>query len=201
MNIGVLASHEGTTLQSVLDACAEGRITGRVTLVVSNNSGSGALRRARQAGVKVAHLSSTTHPDPGALDLAIRNALGAAAVDLVLLAGYMKKLGPVTIEAFTGRILNTHPALLPKFGGQGMYGNRVFEAVIEAGETESGVSIHLVNSAFDAGRVVRQCKVPVFPGDSSETLKTRTRMREREFVAETLADIARGALALGEAGG
>jgi phosphoribosylglycinamide formyltransferase 1 len=196
MNIGVLASHEGTTLQSVLDACSEGRIAGRVTLVVSNNSGSGALRRARQAGVTVAHLSSTTHPEPGALDLAIRNALGAASVDLVLLAGYMKKLGPMTIEAFKGRILNTHPALLPKFGGQGMYGDRVFEAVIAAGETESGVSIHLVDGAFDNGRVVRQCQVPVFPGDSIETLKARIRTRERDFVVETLADIARGALAL-----
>ena len=196
MNIGVLASHEGTTLQSVLDACAEGRIAARVTLVVSNNSGSGAVRRARHAGVTVAHLSSTTHPDPGALDLAVRNALTAAAVDLVLLAGYMKKLGPVTIGAFKRRILNTHPALLPKFGGQGMYGDRVFEAVIEAGETESGVSIHIVDGHFDAGPVLRQCKVPVFPGDSSETLKARVRMREREFVVETLADIARGALAL-----
>src|SRR5215471_3642426 len=164
MQLGVLASHEGTTLQSVIDACASGRIAGRVTLVVSNNSGSGALRRARQAGVTVVHLSATTHPEPGALDLAIRNELGAAAVDLVLLAGYMKKLGPLTIGAFKGRILNTHPALLPKFGGQGMYGDRVFEAVIEAGETESGVSIHIVDGAFDAGRVVRQCKVPVLPG-------------------------------------
>src|SRR5262249_9548468 len=135
-----------------------------------------------------------------ALDLAIRNALGAAAADLVLLAGYMKKLGPMTIEAFKGRILNTHPALLPKFGGQGMYGDRVFEAVIEAGETEAGVSIHIVDGAFDIGRVVRQCKVPVFPGDTSETLRARVRMREREFVVEALADIARGILVLDEAG-
>jgi len=199
MNIGVIASHEGTTLQSVLDACAEGRIAGRVVIVVSNNTGSGAVRRARQAGVTVAHLSSTTHPDPGALDFAVRNALAAAAVDLVLLAGYMKKLGPVTIGAFNGRILNTHPALLPKFGGKGMYGDRVFEAVIEAGETESGVSIHIVDGQFDAGPVLRQCKVPVLPGDSSETLKARVRTREREFVVETLADIAQGALALDEA--
>jgi phosphoribosylglycinamide formyltransferase-1 len=200
MNIGVLASHEGTTLQSVLDACDDGRIAGRVTVVVSNNSGSGALRRARQAGVAVAHLSSATHPDPHALDAAIRDALAAASVDLVLLAGYMKTLGPATIEAFKGRILNTHPALLPKFGGQGMYGDRVFEAVIAAGETESGVSIHLVDGGIDTGRVVRQCKVPVFPGDSSETLKTRIRFRERDFVVETLADIARGVLVLDGAG-
>ena len=199
MNVGVLASHEGTTLQSVLDACADGRIDGRVAVVVSNNSGSGALRRAREAGVPVAHLSSTTHPDPSALDWAIRNVLAAASVDVVLLAGYMKKLGPVTIEAFKGRILNTHPALLPKFGGQGMYGDRVFEAVIEAGETESGVSVHLVEADIDTGRVVRQCKVPVFADDSIETLKARVRTRERAFVVETLADIARGGLTLDQA--
>ncbi|HEX7795696.1 MAG TPA: phosphoribosylglycinamide formyltransferase [Vicinamibacterales bacterium] len=199
VNIGVLASHEGTTLQSVLDACAEGRIAGRVTLVMSNNSGSGALHRARQAGVSVAHLSSTTHPHPGALDLAIRNALRSAAVDLVLLAGYMKTLGPTTIEAFKGRVLNTHPALLPKFGGQGMYGDHVFAAVIEAGESESGVSIHIVDGGVDTGRVVRQCKVPVLPADSIETLKARIRMREREFVVQTLADISQGVLALDNA--
>src|SRR5262245_62280798 len=177
MNIGVLASHEGTTLQAVLDACANGLIAGQVTVVVGNNSGSGALRRAREAGVATAHVSSLSHSDPVGLDAAIREALFAARVDLVLLAGYMKRLGPVTIEAFKGRILNTHPALLPKFGGQGMYGDRVFEAVIEAGEAESGVSVHIVDGDFDAGRVVRQCKVPVFPWDSRETLKTRVRMR------------------------
>ncbi len=196
MNIGVLASHEGTTLQSILDACADGRIAARVALVISNNSGSGALRRAREAGVAVAHLSTATHPEAAALDAAIRQALRDAQVDVVFLAGYMKKLGPLTIAAFDGRILNTHPALLPKFGGQGMYGDHVFEAVIAAGETESGVSIHLVDGNFDTGRVVRQCTVPVLPGDSPETLKARTRIRERALVVETFADIARGAVAL-----
>jgi phosphoribosylglycinamide formyltransferase-1 len=95
--------------------------------------------------------------------------------------------------------VNTHPALLPKFGGQGMYGDRVFEAVIAAGETESGVSIHLVDGGIDTGRVVRQFKIPVFPDDSSSSLKARIQTREREFLVETLADIARGALALDDA--
>jgi phosphoribosylglycinamide formyltransferase-1 len=114
MNIGVLASHEGTTLQSVLDACADGRIPANVTIVMSNNSNSGALTRARAAGVPTLHLSSKTHSDPGALDAAVRDALVAARVDVVFLAGYMKKLGPLAIEAFNGRILNTHAALLPR---------------------------------------------------------------------------------------
>lgn len=85
-------------------------------------------------------------------------------VDVVFLAGYMKKLGPLVLRAFAGRILNTHPALLPRFGGPGMYGDRVFEAVLEAGEAESGVSIHLVDADYDTGAIVRQCRVPVFWG-------------------------------------
>ena len=146
MNVGVLASHEGTTLQSLLDACSGGRIQGRVAVVVSNNGDSGALKRARQAGVEAVHLSSKTHEDPAALDAAIRGVLVAADVDVVFLAGYMKKLGPLVLRAFERRILNTHPALLPRFGGPGMYGDRVFEAVLEAGEAESGISIHLVDA-------------------------------------------------------
>jgi len=161
MNLGVLASHEGTTLHSLLDAFAAGRIPGRVSVVVSNNGDAGALVKARQAGVRAVHLSSRTHPDPAMLDAAIREALVAASVDLVFLAGYMKQLGPVVLGAFHGRILNTHPALLPRFGGRGMYGDRVFEAVLEAGEAESGVSIHLVDHEYDTGSIVRQCRVPV----------------------------------------
>src|ERR1051325_296728 len=173
MNVGVLASHDGTTLQSVLDACRDGRINGRVAVVVSNNSDSGALARARQAGVQAIHLSSTTHDDPAALDSAIRGALIAADVDVVFLAGYMKKLGPLVRRAFEGRILNTHPSLLPRFGGPGMYGDRVFEAVLKAGEAESGVSIHLADADYDSVAIVRQCRVPVLPGDSLHELKTR----------------------------
>jgi len=196
MNLGVLASHEGTTLQALLDACSDGRIQGRVAVVVSNNGDSGALRRARAAGVAAVHLSAKTHADPAALDAAIRGALVTAGVDVVFLAGYMKKLGPLVLEAFEGRILNTHPALLPRFGGPGMYGDRVFEAVLEAGETESGVSIHLVDAEYDAGAVVRQCTVPVFRDDSLDDLKARVQAREKTFVVDTLGRIAAGEIRL-----
>ena len=100
------------------------------------------------------------------------------------------------LRAFDGRILNTHPALLPRFGGPGMYGDRVFEAVLEAGAAESGVSIHLVDAGSDTGAIVRQCKVPVLRGDSIDDLKARVRAREKEFVVETLADIANGTIRL-----
>jgi phosphoribosylglycinamide formyltransferase-1 len=136
-------------------------------------------------------LSSATHPDPVALDQAILDALTGAAVDLVFLAGYMKKLGPKVLRAFDGRILNTHPALLPRFGGKGMYGSRVHAAVLAAGEKETGVTIHRVAHEYDTGPVVAQCRVPVLPGDSVETLAARVQKRERELVVETLAATAR----------
>jgi phosphoribosylglycinamide formyltransferase 1 len=196
LTIGVLASHEGTTLQCILDACAAGRIQGEVVAVISNNGGSGALTRSRAAGVPAHHLSTVTHPTPDALDAAIRLALSEAHVDVVFLAGYLKRLGPATLAAFDGRILNTHPALLPKFGGQGMFGDRVFEAVLASGDSESGVSVHLVDQNFDTGRVVRQVRVPIESKDCVESLKARTREREREVVVETLAAIAIGELQL-----
>ncbi|MGE5833384.1 MAG: phosphoribosylglycinamide formyltransferase [Acidobacteriota bacterium] len=197
LRIGVLASHEGTTLQSIIDGCAQGRINGRVVAVISNNSGSGALRRAAAAGIETFHLSSTTHSSGDSLDRAICDALQRARADVVFLAGYMKRLGPRTLAAFPARILNTHPALLPKFGGQGMFGDRVFEAVLADGESESGASVHLVDAEYDAGTVVRQERVRVLPGDTVESLKARVQACEREVVVKTLAAIASGELVLG----
>ena len=198
LRIGVLASHEGTTLQSIIDACVQGRINGRVVVVISNNSGSGALRRAAAAGIDTLHLSSVTHPSSDALDAAICDALRRVRADVIFLAGYMKRLGPRTLAAFPARILNTHPALLPRFGGHGMYGDRVFEAVLGAGEPETGASVHVVDAEYDTGTVVRQERVPVLAGDTVESLKARVQACEREAVVETLAAMARGELTLGK---
>jgi len=181
-------------MQAVLDGVADERLAARVAVVISNNRESGALTRARAAGVPTAHLSSATHRDPEQLDRAILEALGSAGVELVLLAGYMKKLGPAVLAEFAGRIVNTHPALLPKFGGQGMYGMHVHEAVLASGDSETGVSIHLVDADYDTGPVLAQCRVPVLPGDSATELAARVQAREREFLVETLARIAAGTL-------
>jgi phosphoribosylglycinamide formyltransferase-1 len=196
LTIGVLASHEGTTLQCVLDACQSGRIQGRVGIVISNNGSSGALRRARAAGIPARHLSSVTHPEPADLDGAIAHALVTSQADVVFLAGYLKRLGPATLAAFRGRVLNTHPALLPKFGGHGMFGDRVYEAVLESGDEESGASVHLVDHEYDTGRVVWQARVPVEPKDCVESLKARVQACEREIVVQALAAIAARALPL-----
>jgi phosphoribosylglycinamide formyltransferase-1 len=190
VRLGVLASHEGTTLQGVVDACAAGAIAGQVVAVVSNNGDAGALRRARAAGIAAYHLSGRTHPDRAALDAAICAVLERHAVDLVLLAGYMKLLGPQTLSRFRGRILNTHPALLPKFGGHGMYGIHVHRAVLAAGEVKTGASVHVVTEDYDAGPVIAQCEVPVEPGDTAETLAERVQAQERRLLVEVLGKIA-----------
>jgi phosphoribosylglycinamide formyltransferase-1 len=194
MRIAVLASHEGSLLQAVIDACRSGELDAAVVLVVSNNSAAGALRRAAAAGIDTAHLSTATHPDPDALDRALCERLAFAGADLVLLAGYMKRLGPHTLERFKGRILNTHPALLPKFGGRGYFGRRVHEAVIATGEVESGATVHWVQGDYDSGPVLSQTRLPVRADDTAESLEARVKVAERELLIDTLKSLARHAM-------
>jgi phosphoribosylglycinamide formyltransferase-1 len=191
MRIGVLASHEGSVLQAMLDACADARIAARIVLVVSNNSESGALRRARDAGIATRHLSATTHPDAAALDRTIADALDAAAVDLVVLAGYMKRLGPTVLRRYSGRLLNTHPSLLPKFGGAGFYGRRVHEAVLASGDRESGATVHWVTGDYDTGPIVAQVHVPIDANETAQSLETKVKAIERKLLIDTLATLAR----------
>ena len=190
--IAVLASHGGSILQAIMDACAAGELPAEVVLAIGNNSGSLALRRAARAGIVTLHLSSRTHPDPDALDRAIRDALVDVRADWVMLAGYMKKLGNETLEAFPDRILNTHPALLPKFGGRGFYGRKVHQAVIDSGECESGATVHLVDADYDTGPTVAQVRVPVLPDDTIEDLEQRVQTAERVLVVGTLRDLVCG---------
>lgn len=197
MKIGVLASHGGSNLQAILDAIRDGRLQAEVTLVISNNPGAFALERARAAGVATAVINGKSHPDDVARDLAIADALATAGVEWVVLAGYMKKLGTHTLTRFRNRVLNIHPALLPKFGGQGMYGMNVHKAVVEAGEKESGPTVHLVDEVYDHGQIVAQAKVPVLPTDTPEELSARVLKAEHELFPATLSRIAKGELRIG----
>lgn len=189
MRIAVLASHQGSTLQAVLDACSAGSLDACVALVISNNSNSGAMARARAAGVRSAHLSGKTHPDAEQLDLAMLEQLTAADVDWVLLLGYMKKLGPATLAAYQGRILNTHPALLPKYGGRGFFGRKVHEAVLAAGEAETGATVHLVDNDYDTGPLLSQVRVPVRPDDNVDSLQDRVKRAEQKLLINTLKEM------------
>lgn len=194
LRIGLLASHDGTNAQIVIDACRDGRIdAGNVVVVISNNSASGALTRARAAGIATVHLSGVTHPDPRDLDGAIAANLLHHRADLVILAGYMKRLGPRTLAAFQGRILNVHPALLPRFGGAGMYGARVHEAVLASGESVTGATVHLVDGQYDHGSILAQRHTTVLPTDNATTLAARVLPIEHELLVSVISSIANGA--------
>ena len=190
IRLAILASGAGTTAQAVIDACAAGRIDGEVVLIVANYAGAAVRERAAAAGIPWRHLSARTDPDPQALEQAMIDALRAAGATHVLLAGYMKKLGPRVTSAYAGRIYNTHPALLPAYGGRGMYGDRVHAAVLADAQTRSGATVHLVTDEYDAGPIVAAVEVPVLAGDDVASLGERVRAAERELVVEVLAALA-----------
>jgi phosphoribosylglycinamide formyltransferase-1 len=190
MRIAALASHGGSILQAVIDAIEDGTLPAKLVLVISNNSRSQALERASRHGIATLHLSAHTHPDPDELDAAIVRSLEEAKAEWIFLAGYMKRLGPRTLARFRNRIINTHPALLPKFGGQGYYGRRVHEAVIAAGETESGATVHVVEDDYDSGPILAQVHVPVKATDTAAALEERVKSAERKLIVTTLAELA-----------
>ncbi len=195
LRLGFLASHGGSNMKAIIDACQQGRLDATPCVVVSNNSESTALQRARKAGIPGYHISAMTHPGPDE-DREILRVLRRHDVDTVILAGYMKQVGPETLAAFRGRMLNIHPALLPKFGGRGMYGKRVHEAVLNAGERVTGVTIHVVDDRYDHGRIVAQCEVPVQAGDTADSLAERVLQEEHRLYPATLQRIAAGEIVL-----
>ena len=196
LRLGFLASHGGSNAQAIFDACRKGTLHGEACVLISNNSRAGVRDRAECAGVPFYHLSSTTHPIPAELDAAILQALRCHGVEVVCLTGYMKKLGAHMLATYRGRILNIHPSLLPKFGGRGMYGIRVHEAVLAAGEAESGATVHLISDEYDQGSILAQERITVCAGDSAEALQARVLAVEHRIYTETLQRIAAGSLAL-----
>jgi phosphoribosylglycinamide formyltransferase 1 len=167
--LAVLASGRGSNLQAIVDHfdnLSRERVA-KVVLVASNRTDSPALIRAATASIDIAHFNAA---DDGTelLDL-----LHKHRVDLVVLAGYLKRIPSKVIREYSGRMMNIHPALLPAFGGEGMYGARVHQAVIASGAKESGVTVHLVDDEYDRGPIIAQWRVPVQPSDSADTLAAR----------------------------
>lgn len=196
MKIAVLASHNGSNLQSIIDAIENGELKAEVSVVISNNSTSGALKRAKKHNIPGIHLSNQLYPDFHKLDEVILSKITESNSDIIFLAGYMKKIGSKVLSSYNGKILNTHPALLPKFGGKGMYGMNVHKAVLESNEDYTGITIHLVNSEYDEGKIISQSKVPVFENDTPDQLCNRVMARERKFIVETLNKINSGEILL-----
>lgn len=200
LRLGVLASHRGSNLQALIDAAGVDDYPARVVVAISNNSGAFALERARAAGIDTHHISARTHDGLAGEDAAICNALLEADVNLVLTLGYMKRLGAQTLSAFEGRVLNIHPSLLPKFGGHGMFGDHVHAAVIDAGETVTGPTIHLVEPEYDTGPVLAQATVEVLQTDTPQTLGSRVLAAEHKLLVSTVEAIAKGDLLLASQG-
>ncbi|MEO6526803.1 MAG: phosphoribosylglycinamide formyltransferase [Gemmatimonadaceae bacterium] len=196
--IGVLASGGGSNLQSILDhlrSLGESR-GGDVVLVASNRPDAGALARAERAGVASVVLQSP-HAPAGA---EMADALRAHAVDVIALAGYMRHVPSEVTHAYHGRMVNVHPALLPSFGGPGMYGPRVHRAVIAANAPESGPTVHFVDEVYDHGAVILQWPVPVLPGDDAHALARRVLRAEHMLYPRVVDALAGGRVRLGADG-
>ncbi|MBM4169254.1 MAG: phosphoribosylglycinamide formyltransferase [Ignavibacteria bacterium] len=186
MNIAVLASGGGSNLRAILNAIHRGTIPGKITLVVSNNSTAGALEIARSHNIPAYHCSQLHYPSEEAFADALLRLFEEHGVALIALAGYMKKVPSLIIERYRNRILNIHPALLPAFGGKGMYGIRVHQTVIASGATVSGASVHIVDEEYDRGPIVIQKQVHVYPDDTPESLAERVLTVEHEIYPQAI---------------
>lgn len=190
-NLAVFASGGGSTLGALLDAVDDGRLDARVALVVTDRDACGALDRARARGISTAVLIPKTFETEDDFAAALLDVLAAHDVRLVLLAGYLKKMPPAAVRAYDGRMLNLHPSLLPAHGGPGMYGRRVHEAVLAAGDSESGCTVHLVSERYDDGPILAQVRVPVLDGDTPDTLADRVQAEERRLYPAVAATFVR----------
>ena len=190
-----LVSGRGTNLQALLDAEKTGGLgPGKLALVISDRRGVFALERAKQSGVP----AIVEEPDSNLPKTGRRKELSSRilrhakenGISLIVLAGYLSILAGEIINRYSGRIINLHPSLLPRFGGEGMYGERVHRAVLEAGARESGCTVHLVDVGTDTGPILLQRRVPVLPGDTPETLAERIHHEEHIAIVEAVAIMA-----------
>jgi phosphoribosylglycinamide formyltransferase-1 len=191
-----MVSHGGSNMQAVLDAITDGRLSAKPCVLISNNSKSPAIEKAKNFGMPFFHISQKTHPDIIEMDKEILNTLKKHSVEYLLLLGYMKKLGAKTLQEYSGKILNIHPSLLPKYGGTGMYGKYVHEAVLNNKEKTTGVTIHLVDEEYDTGKIINQCFVNVLENDTVESLSQRVLQNEHNFLVETLIKISNNEIIL-----
>jgi phosphoribosylglycinamide formyltransferase-1 len=198
MRLAFLASNNGSSMRAMVAAIEAGALHCEAALVVSNRRDAPALDFARAHGIST--MVIPTRADPAAADARLTTALADAGTDLVILSGYLRRLGAATLAAYDGRILNIHPALLPAHGGAGMYGRRVHEAVIAAGDAESGASVHLVDEHYDHGDVLARVAIAVEPGETAESLERRVTAIEPQLFVKVLQAIAAGTLQLGRGG-
>jgi len=199
LKIAVFASGKGSNFEAILKAIRTGAIRNAgIAVVISNNSGAGALEIARENEIAALHISRSQFESDDAFDAALLGALDEHGVNFIVLAGYMKMVSPAIVSKYRNRILNIHPALLPQFGGKGMYGERVHAAVIASGAKESGATVHVVDEVYDRGAIVLQKKVPVSPGETPESLAKKVLEIEHEIYPKAVGMFAEGKLTIKE---
>lgn len=186
-----MVSGGGTNLQAIIDGIEDGSIpNAEIVRIISSNPNAYSLERAKKHRIGSMVIGKINYPDPEERTKEIIAALDEAKTDLVVLAGYMSILEPRLIEAYRGRIINIHPSLIPKYCGAGFYGKHVHEAVLTAGECESGATVHYVDEGVDTGPIIIQEKVPVVEGDTPETLADRVLETEHKILQEAVKNIA-----------
>jgi phosphoribosylglycinamide formyltransferase-1 len=183
-HIAILASGNGTNAENIIRYFSNEK-KAKVTLVLSNKPQAKVLERAAALEVDAFFFDRTQFYETGEVLMMLRR----RETDLVVLAGFLWLVPDEVIEAFRGRIVNIHPALLPGFGGKGMYGDRVHRAVLEAGCTESGITIHYVNEIYDSGDIIFQARCPVLPGDDVDSLASRVHALEYEHYPRVIGEI------------
>jgi len=190
--LGVFASGRGSNFEAILEAIREGRLDAEARLLLSNEQDAGALSVAKNYGVPTAIVSKTDFTSRELFVETMLSTLKDHGVGFIALAGYMKKIPPEVILTYRNRIVNIHPALLPSFGGKGLYGYYVHEAVLARGCKITGVTVHIVDEVYDHGPIVAQRCVPVEEGDTPESLAARVLKVEHQIYAETLQLFAEG---------
>jgi len=184
--IAVFCSGSGSNFKTIFHDLKNRHLQAEIVLCLSNRSNCGAMEFAREKGIETVHITEKEYDSFDDFATTMVKCLKDHNIDNILLAGYMRKVPDAVVTAFPDKILNIHPALLPKFGGEGMYGIHVHTAVLNAGETESGATVHFVNEEYDKGRILLQKKVPVLPDDTPETLAARVLECEHILYPEAL---------------
>jgi phosphoribosylglycinamide formyltransferase 1 len=192
MNIAVFASGRGSNFQSILNAIDAGILPAQVVVLISNKSDAGAMEIARAYNIPAQHLSQKMFSSEDALAKAMLGVLEKRHVEFIVLAGYLKKIPAQVIRQYRNRIINIHPALLPLFGGDGMYGHRVHESVLASGEKISGATVHLVDEEYDHGPIVMQKTVDVVPDETPDSLAAKVLKIEHEIFPLALKAFAEG---------
>ncbi len=195
--IVVCASGEGTNFEAIVMACRSKELKAEVAGLVASRKNIGAIGRARLLGIPHKILNPHDYAARSEWDQAMARQFEAWSADWIALAGFLALVGPEVLKRYPQRVVNSHPSLLPKFGGAGMYGDRVHAAVLRAGESETGITIHTIDGEYDRGKILAQAKILVQPGDTVDQLATRVKAHEVSFYPKVLNDLVTGRITLG----